>query len=195
MKIQRELNNGEKIDVTINKQLVENIKVYANVTNEITKARSKEQIPLFSTSNIVGEWAELLVCNALNLVQQAASKKDYDATGEDGVKYQIKSRWYRSYLKEECNRHGQEEFGSIDINGKFNKLLLVYFEDDLSKPFRVLEVEKKNIKKLNKMNNKLFYKKKDKYAFHYCNLDNYNNKLATAIKDNLIKDITKDYKW
>ena len=195
MKIQRELNNGEKIDVTINKQLVENIKMYANVTNEITKARLKEQIPLFSTSNIVGEWAELLVCDALKLVQQPASKKDYDAEDQNGVKYQIKSRWYRSYLKEECNRHGQEEFGSIDIDGKFNKLLLVYFEDDLSKPFRVLEVEKKNIEKLNEKKNKLFYKKKDKYAFHYCNSDSYNNKLATAVKDNLIKDITKDYKW
>ncbi len=194
MKIQRELNNNKIIDVTINKKLVDSIKVYANVTNEITKAKSKEQIPLFSTSNIVGEWAELLVCNALELVQQAASKKDYDAKRGE-VKYQIKSRWYRSYLKEECNRHGQEEFGSIDINGRFDKLLLVYFEDDLSKPFKVLEIEKKNIKKLNEKKNKLFYKKKDKYAFHYCNLDNYNIKLNEAIKEGLIKDITKEYKW
>lgn len=86
---------------------------------------------IFGTSNIVGEYAELLICKENpKLIQLPPSKKGFDLRDDDGNYYQVKSRWIHDY--NDCG--GKEEFGGIIIPGnneEENKkyfLILVVFD-------------------------------------------------------------------
>ena len=86
---------------------------------------------IFGTSNIVGEYAELLICKENpKLIQLPPSKKGFDLRDDDGNYYQVKSRWIHDY--NDCG--GKEEFGGIAIPGnneeenKKRFLILVVFD-------------------------------------------------------------------
>lgn len=62
--------------------------LYVQVMNELRKRGIVR-----SFNNPVGDIGEGIVCEALNLTMANKSSKGYDATGQDGMKYQIKTRW------------------------------------------------------------------------------------------------------
>lgn len=121
-----EIENGESI--IINKiELDDLISKY----NEIALKFAKK----IDSGNLIGTYAEILVCDILNLKMAEKSKKGYDAISKDTkeYKYQIKSRWG----KEETSSNGQNEFGSFGKeNGEFpfNYLVLVFFNKSLLNP-------------------------------------------------------------
>lgn len=65
--------------------------VYADLSKEL-----RERGVSRSENNPTGDFAEYLFCHAFGWRQEANSKQGYDATGVDGVRYQIKAR--RSHL-------------------------------------------------------------------------------------------------
>lgn len=109
---------------------------------------------LFYTSNVVGEYAELLVSSKLHLTKEIASKKDYDATDSEGKTYQIKSRWYGG----PGSQNGKKEFGSFKKDKVDYLVLVVFFKDfsnlciyllnmkDFDKILEIIEVQ--NLKKI-----------------------------------------------
>ena len=100
---------------------------------------------VFSASNMVGEYAELLACQTLGLTKQVASKGKFDAE-RDGKTYQIKSRWINSF----ASGNGKNEFGEITdkVINEVNFLLLVVFKGDDFSDARIYEVPMGNVLKI-----------------------------------------------
>ena len=87
---------------------------------------------LFLTSNIVGEYAELLATSSLGLTKCVASQPGYDAIDANGKTYQIKSRWMNSF----GSGSGKEEFGKFKLTGEEGPIdylvLVVFLGDDFN---------------------------------------------------------------
>lgn len=66
---------------------IELLQLHATVIEEL-----KSRGVVRTKNNPVGDYAEWLVANALGLELQSNSAAGYDATGKDGVRYQIKAR-------------------------------------------------------------------------------------------------------
>jgi hypothetical protein len=65
--------------------------LYASVMTELRKRNV-----IRSFNNPVGDLGEGIVCRVLGLTLADRSVKGYDATGPDGTRYQIKTRWQRA---------------------------------------------------------------------------------------------------
>ncbi|MCW1753034.1 hypothetical protein [Rhizobium acaciae] len=78
---------------------------------------------LRSANNPTGDLAEYLFCAAFGWQQAANSVKGFDATGGDGIRYQIKGRRIHQ-------RNKSRQLSAIrDLNG-FDILAVVLFDDD-----------------------------------------------------------------
>jgi hypothetical protein len=78
---------------------------------------------LRSENNPTGDLAEYLFCAAFGWTQENNSAKAFDATGEDGTRYQIKGRRIH-------RRNGSRQLSAIrDPNG-FDILAAVLFDDN-----------------------------------------------------------------
>ena len=75
----------------------------------------------------VGDYAEWLVAKKMKLQLETNSKKGYDAKSEDGIRYQVKSRW-------EKNGKSQRQLNVIRNleQDDFDTLIAVIFDDDFS---------------------------------------------------------------
>lgn len=80
-----------------------------------------------SANNPTGDLAEYLFCTAFGWRQEPNSKHGYDATGPDGVRYQIKGRRIH-------RRNKSRQLSAIrDIEGgHFDVLAAVLFDDDFN---------------------------------------------------------------
>ena len=102
---------------------IEEIKTLIKVYNSVNEAllsksaetQNGEKEKIFSTSNIVGEFAEILACERLGYTQNIASKSDYDCLDAQGKKVQIKSRLLKSGRK-----NGQDRMGDIKASALAN---------------------------------------------------------------------------
>ena len=156
MKVNKE--DGTVFKISEN-QLIEEIENYNDVVIKLSKT--------LKSANIVGTYAELLVCEKLHLKMAKKSNKDYDAT-VNNKKYQIKSRWN----KEELESKGQNEFGSIKYQEhgdyKFDYLVLVYFDGSLLN-HKIYLIDSKDINELKENTNgkKFIYTKKDRLIIRY----------------------------
>ena len=92
--------------------------------------------PLGITSEVAGYEAARL----LNLSLCKARQADYDATGPDGKKYQIKGRVIYARSKPGKN------FGSIRLDHEWDAVLLVLLEADFS-PTEIYEAERSEVEK------------------------------------------------
>ena len=63
------------------------LRLYSDVLEEL-----RSRGVLRSANSPVGDYAEVLVCQALSLQRAAPSKKGYDAEHRDGSRYEIKGR-------------------------------------------------------------------------------------------------------
>lgn len=120
------------------------------------KGLLEKEETIFQTSNIVGEYAEIIVCTLFGLIKQRPSQDFYDAISNDGLetKYQIKSRWKKSFF----NSTGQKEFGRISkttiVEKKAEYLILVFFKDTF-KDFKIYKINLFNDFDKIKNNNKI----------------------------------------
>lgn len=80
-----------------------------------------------SNNSPIADYAEVLVCRALNLIREAASTKGFDARDHQGRRYEIKGRRLTSWNK-------SRQLSAIrDIDGKhFEFLVVVLFAADFS---------------------------------------------------------------
>lgn len=115
---------------------------------------------LLPNHNIIGSYAEMLVCNVLSLKQMDNSNESFDAKEElTGHKYQIKAR-----LRKGDSRKGQNEFGCIKENA-FNEnvfFVFVFFNRSLGN-IEAYCIETKTLDKDDICF--LFIKKKSGYIF------------------------------
>lgn len=78
---------------------------------------------LRSANNPTGDLAEYLFCTAFGWAQGANSAKAFDATGDDGIRYQIKGRRVH-------RRNKSRQLSAIrELNG-FDVLAAVLFDND-----------------------------------------------------------------
>ena len=92
--------------------LVDCMNAYADIVNRIISLKDKHKNNLFLTSNIVGDYAEILVARKLGLSRKKASNHYVDAVNENTqAKYQIKARWMNGK-----NSYSKREFGKIPSN-------------------------------------------------------------------------------
>ena len=135
-----------KVDEEFKKLIFEYEKIALKISNRI------------DTSNVVGEYAEMLVCDLLKLDKYSNSNKDTDAhKGKE--KYQIKSRWYKP-----TNNSGQDEFGYITKNDKnypFKYLILVYFNVSLS-DYKIFQIDSAYINAFSERKESKFIYEKEK---------------------------------
>ncbi len=99
---------------------------YASIMSKIFNEAYSGEDKIFYTTNIVGEYAELLVCEKLKLKKEIASNPEYDATDSEGRRYQIKSRWMNGL----GSGAGKDEFGAFKPHcddGPIHYLVLVVF--------------------------------------------------------------------
>lgn len=83
----------------------------------------RERGILRSANNPTGDLAEYLFCAAFGWAQENNSAKAFDATGDDGTRYQIKGRRIH-------RRNGSRQLSAIrDLEG-FDILAAVLFDDD-----------------------------------------------------------------
>ena len=71
------------------------IAALSNIELLVTIAECQDELRsrgVIRTSNVTGDFAEMLVCKALGLKQIATAAKNVDAVGPDGKRYQIKAR-------------------------------------------------------------------------------------------------------
>ena len=87
--------------------------------------KSKQVIRTYNSP--VGDYAEWLVAQKMNLKLETNSQKGYDAKSEDGIRYQVKSRW-------EKNGKPQRQLNVIRNleQNDFDMLIAVIFDDDFS---------------------------------------------------------------
>jgi hypothetical protein len=69
------------------KSISELLALYVAVMEEL-----RERDVLRSANNPTGDFAEYLFCRAFGWTQEDNSAAAFDATGDDGVRYQIKGR-------------------------------------------------------------------------------------------------------
>lgn len=94
------------------------------LTSEI-KSQLKSR-GVIRTNNVLGDYAESLVCNSLNLKMESSSTKGIDATGADGKTYQIKAR-----MGSRGTVPTIKSLRSFD----FDYLVLIIFNEDYSVKF------------------------------------------------------------
>jgi len=92
--------------------------------------------PLGITSEVAGYEAARLLQLSLNKARRA----DYDATGPDGKRYQIKGRVIYEHSKP------AKRFGSIRLDHEWDAVLLVLLEADFS-PTEIYEAERSEVEK------------------------------------------------
>ena len=110
------------MDVLATKSIADLLALHAAIMEQL-RARNV----LRSANNPTGDLAEYLFCAAFGWAQEGNSAKAFDATGEDGTRYQIKGRRIH-------RRNGSRQLSAIrDPNG-FDILAAVLFDDD----YRVL---------------------------------------------------------
>ena len=78
---------------------------------------------LRSANNPTGDLAEYLFCNSFGWKQATNSAKAFDATGDDGKRYQIKGRRIH-------RRNGSRQLSAIRDPDGFDILAAVLFDDD-----------------------------------------------------------------
>jgi hypothetical protein len=98
------------------------LQAYAAILREL-----RERRVLRSSNNPVADYTEWLVCSKLNLSLATKSTKGYDATSEDGTRYEIKAR----RLTPESNA---TQFSAIRklAERHFHHLIGVVYEPDFS---------------------------------------------------------------
>ena len=100
------------------KPIFELLALHAAIMEEL-RARNV----LRSANNPTGDLAEYLFCAALGWTQEANSAKAFDATGDDGTRYQIKGRRLH-------HRNKSRQMSAIrDLDG-FDVLAGILFDDD-----------------------------------------------------------------
>ncbi len=78
---------------------------------------------LRSANNPTGDLAEYLFCRAYGWTQEANSAKAFDATGDDGIRYQIKGRRLH-------RRNRSRQLSAVRALNGFDILAAVLFDDD-----------------------------------------------------------------
>ncbi|MBB4017731.1 hypothetical protein GGR16_002765 [Chelatococcus caeni] len=78
---------------------------------------------LRTANNPTGDLAEYLFCAAFGWVQEANSAKAFDATGDDGTRYQIKARRIH-------HRNKSRQLSAIRSFDGFDVLAAVLFDED-----------------------------------------------------------------
>lgn len=112
------------------------LKVFSSINEVILSKVSTTQYgqdeKVFSTSNIVGEFAEILVCERLGYTQNIASKSDYDCLDANEKKVQIKSRLLKSGRK-----NGKDRMGDISKSalGKIDYVIAILFDENFEVQF------------------------------------------------------------
>lgn len=105
------------------------MELYANVLNELNK---RNIIRTFNSP--VGDYAEWIIADKLNLKLESNSQKGFDAVDiQKGTRYQIKSRWERDNTKKRIFN----VIRNYDEN-QFDYLILVIFDQK----FKVKEAYK-----------------------------------------------------
>ena len=144
-----------KIKINENDKVIEEKQYDSDLLNQYMNeyAKAEETIieyaynktEIFKASNIVGEYAELLACEALGLEKVGASEPEFDAV-LNGKKYQIKSRWYNTF----GSGSGKNEFGSITdgVIANVDYVVLVVFLGNDFNNVRIYELETSNVFKL-----------------------------------------------
>jgi hypothetical protein len=100
------------------KSISELLALYVAVMEEL-----RERDVLRSANNPTGDFAEYLFCRAFGWTQEDNSAAAFDATGDDGVRYQIKGRGlYR--------RNRSRQLSAIRALDGFDILAAVLFNDD-----------------------------------------------------------------
>lgn len=104
--------------------------IYSSLQDAILERTSCDE-QVFSTRNLVGEYAEILCCERLSLTQEIASNEAFDATDKDGKKYQIKAR--QLYL-DSSMASSERQMGNIKESALKNidYVILVLFNKDFS---------------------------------------------------------------
>jgi hypothetical protein len=101
-----------------NQSVSELLALHAAVMEEL-RARDV----LRTANNPTGDLAEYLFCSAFGWEQKANSAKAFDATGDDGTRYQIKGRRIH-------RRNKSRQLSAIRNLGGFDILAAVLFDDD-----------------------------------------------------------------
>lgn len=98
------------------------LQAYVSILREL-----RERGIVRTSNNPIGDYTEWLVASKLGLTLATSSMKGYDATGADGLQYQIKSRRLTA-----TNRSCQ--LGAIRDHDKevFHFLIAVVYEEDWS---------------------------------------------------------------
>jgi len=100
------------------KSIAELLALHAAVMEEL-RARDV----LRSANNPTGDLAEYMFCTAFGWTQEGNSAKAFDATGDDGMRYQVKGRRIH-------RRNRSRQLSAIrDLDG-FDILAAVLFDDD-----------------------------------------------------------------
>ena len=87
------------------------LELHAAITLEL-----RERGVLRSANNPTGDLAEYLFCKAFGWEQAANSESGFDATGEDGIRYQIKSRrLHRPNTSRQVSALRRLETGPFDV--------------------------------------------------------------------------------
>ena len=90
--MKRKLKDGSVAEIDPKFAETKNLlKILAAAQAAILAEESNGQ-KVFSTKNLVGEWAEILCCEKLGLTQEIPSNEGWDATDGAGRRYQIKAR-------------------------------------------------------------------------------------------------------
>jgi hypothetical protein len=106
------------MDLLVTRSIAELLALHAAVMEEL-RARNV----LRSSNNPTGDLAEYLFCAACGWGQENNSAKAFDATGEDGMRYQIKGRRIH-------RRNGSRQLSAIRDPDGFDILAAVLFNDN-----------------------------------------------------------------
>jgi hypothetical protein len=94
------------------------LKLYGAIIGELKERK------ILRTNNLPqGDYAEWLVCKTLGLTMAPPSTKGYDATGKNGIRYQIKGLW------EPDSKKGQRQLSALrDLTSGFDDLIAIIFD-------------------------------------------------------------------
>lgn len=143
-------SNNRKFDLKDIDRIKPLMEEYALVMSEIFDEAYSNENKIFFTTNIVGEYAELLVCEKLGLEKETASNPEYDGKDHEGKTYQIKSRWMNNF----GSKNGKNEFGRISqkVANEVDYLIMIIFEGNTLSNYKMFKLDlKKNF--LNILNN------------------------------------------
>jgi hypothetical protein len=116
------LGHKDGMDSLASRSITELLSLHAATMEEL-RARNV----LRSANNPTGDLAEYLFCAAFGWEQENNSAKSFDATDEDGSRYQIKGRRIH-------RRNGSRQLSAIRNPDGFDILAAVLFDDE----FRIL---------------------------------------------------------